>query len=227
MGGFFGYFDFEKPGKGVNEDGPKKKGFFHFFELYGRKIVKLVQLNLLYILCCIPVVTIGPATAGLTYVLRNFAREEHSWVVSDFFEQCKKNLKQGLIVGNLNLLIWVVLVYDFLFFSGWQGFEFMRFFILALGVLFAIMNFFIYSIMVTFDIKVIDIYKNAMILTAVRLPVNFLMLVTVGALVFILLNIHPLIAILIALALAFSTIGFIITYYVQPIIRKYLMASDG
>ena len=116
MGGFFGYFDFEKPGKGVNEDGPKKKGFFHFFELYGRKIVKLVQLNLLYILCCIPVVTIGPATAGLTYVLRNFAREEHSWVVSDFFEQCKKNLKQGLIVGNLNLLIWVVLVYDFLFF---------------------------------------------------------------------------------------------------------------
>ncbi len=227
MGGFFGYFDFEKPGKGVNEDGPKKKGFFHFFELYGRKIVKLVQLNLLYILCCIPVVTIGPATAGLTYVLRNFAREEHSWVVSDFFEQCKKNLKQGLIVGNLNLLIWVVLVYDFLFFSGWQGFEFMRFFILALGVLFAIMNFFIYSIMVTFDIKVIDIYKNAMILTAVRLPVNFLMLVTVGALVFLLLNIHPLIAILIALALAFSTIGFIITYYVQPIIRKYLMASDG
>lgn len=227
MGGFFGYFDFEKPGKGVNEDGPKKKGFFHFFELYGRKIVKLVQLNLLYILCCIPVVTIGPATAGLTYVLRNFAREEHSWVVSDFFEQCKKNLKQGLIVGNLNLLIWVVLVYDFLFFSGWQGFEFMRFFILALGVLFAIMNFFIYSIMVTFDIKVIDIYKNAMILTAVRLPVNFLMLVTVGALVFLLLNIHPLIAILIVLALAFSTIGFIITYYVQPIIRKYLMASDG
>ena len=103
----------------------------------------------------------------------------------------------------------------------------MRFFILALGVLFAIMNFFIYSIMVTFDIKVIDIYKNAMILTAVRLPVNFLMLVTVGALVFLLLNIHPLIAILIALALAFSTIGFIITYYVQPIIRKYLMASDG
>ena len=227
MGGFFGYFDFEKPGKGVNEDGPKKKGFFHFFELYGRKIVKLVQLNLLYILCCIPVVTIGPATAGLTYVLRNFAREEHSWVVSDFFEQCKKNLKQGLIVGNLNLLIWVVLVYDFLFFSGWQGFEFMRFFILALGVLFAIMNFFIYSIMVTFDIKVIDIYKNAMILTAVRLPVNFLMLVTVGALVFLLLNIHPLIAILISLALAFSTIGFIITYYVQQIIRKYLMASDG
>lgn len=226
MGGFFGYFDFEKPGKGVNEDGPKKKGFFHFFELYGRKIVKLVQLNLLYILCCIPVVTIGPATAGMTYVLRNFAREEHSWVVSDFFEQCKKNAKQGLIVGNLNLLIWVVLVYDFLFFSGWQGFEFMRFFILALGVLFAIMNFFIYSIMVTFDIKVIDIYKNAMILTAVRLPVNFLMLVAVGALVFLLLSIHPLIAILISLVLAFSTIGFIITYYVQPIIRKYLMASD-
>lgn len=33
----------------------------------------------------------GPATCGLTYVLRNYARQEHAWTFSDFFTRAKEN----------------------------------------------------------------------------------------------------------------------------------------
>ena len=63
-------FNYSKPGPGVDKDGPQKKRFFYFFELFGRKFWKLIELNLLYLVCCIPIVTIGPATCGLVYILQ-------------------------------------------------------------------------------------------------------------------------------------------------------------
>ena len=101
---FGGLFNYSKPGPGVDKNAPKKKRFFYFFELFGRKFWKLVELNLLYLLCCIPVVTIGPATCGLVYILRNFANEKPVFMVSDFFDAFKSNFKQGFVLGLLDIL---------------------------------------------------------------------------------------------------------------------------
>lgn len=49
-----GLFNFNKPGPGVSKDAPKKKGIFLYFELFGRKISKLISLNMLYFLFSIP-----------------------------------------------------------------------------------------------------------------------------------------------------------------------------
>ena len=75
MGGFLGFGNYEKPGKGVGKNEREKKRFFQFFDLFFRKLGRLVQLNLLYILFCIPVVTIGPATAAMTKILREYTLE--------------------------------------------------------------------------------------------------------------------------------------------------------
>ncbi len=53
-----GMFNYNKAGPGVNKDGPKKKRFFYFFELAWRKIGKLVQLNLLYVLFMLPTILV-------------------------------------------------------------------------------------------------------------------------------------------------------------------------
>ena len=68
MAGFFGLFDYNKPGPGVDKNAPKKKGFVRFFEIYFRKFWRLATANLLYILVSIPIVTGGLADAGLTYI---------------------------------------------------------------------------------------------------------------------------------------------------------------
>ena len=54
MAGFFGFFNFDKPGKGVYADAPKKRGFFLFFEVYLRKFWRISSLSLFYTLFSLP-----------------------------------------------------------------------------------------------------------------------------------------------------------------------------
>lgn len=57
--GFLGFGNYAKPGKGVKKEESQKKRFFLFFELFFRKFSKMIQLNLLFILFCVPSIIVG------------------------------------------------------------------------------------------------------------------------------------------------------------------------
>lgn len=59
MGGFFGFFDYSKPGPGVEKDGPPKARFYTFIDIYMRKFRGLMKLNLLFSLFNIPAIVIS------------------------------------------------------------------------------------------------------------------------------------------------------------------------
>lgn len=152
MAGFFGMFDYSKPGAGVDKGGPQKKRFFLFFDIYFRKFWKLVLLNLLYIAFCIPIVTIGPATAGFTYVLRNYAREEHAFLFSDFIDAFRKNWKQSALLFVLNCACIFLIVNAFIFYWSMES---TLFAIIAMGICFFLgiillfMNYYAHLMIVT------------------------------------------------------------------------------
>ena len=78
-----GFYNYTKSGKGVDKNGPQKKPFFKFWELFGRKFWNFFTLNLVYVVFCLPVVTFGPATAALTHVMRKYCLEDPIFPVSD------------------------------------------------------------------------------------------------------------------------------------------------
>ncbi|MFQ9510793.1 MAG: DUF624 domain-containing protein, partial [Lachnospiraceae bacterium] len=43
------------------------------------KLVDVALLNLLWIICCIPIVTIGPATTAMYYVTLKLVRDEEGY----------------------------------------------------------------------------------------------------------------------------------------------------
>ena len=86
MAGFFGLFNYEKEGPGISKNAPKKKTFIVFFETFFRNFWKFITINLVYDLISVPVLTNGLASAGLTNVTRNIARDKHSFGLSDFFD---------------------------------------------------------------------------------------------------------------------------------------------
>ena len=47
--------NYTKEGPGVDENAPRKKGIFLYFEIVGRKFTNLLKANILYFLCSIPV----------------------------------------------------------------------------------------------------------------------------------------------------------------------------
>lgn len=59
MAGFFGFFDYTKPGRGVRKDEPEKTGFALYFDIFFKRIWKIISLNLFYILASIPAIIIA------------------------------------------------------------------------------------------------------------------------------------------------------------------------
>ncbi len=243
LAGFFGLFDYNKPGPGVDKNGPKKKGFVIFFEIYFRKFWKLCTANLLYVLVSLPLVTGGLADAGLTYITRNFAREKHAFIAGDFFDTIKKNWKQALPIGIINLVLTALLVFDLYFFGaplfiapeeGAEGPGIMNYVMFALicsiGIVFTFAKYYMSMMLITFKLSIKQIYKNAFIFAFVGLKRNLLIsLVQIicFALGFLLLFIHLYIGITVLLLLyifwypAFRS--YLIQYNIFPLIKKNMI----
>ena len=62
--------DYAKPGPGIEPDAPEKTGIGRFAEILSLECVTLVKLNLLFLLTCLPVVTIPAAVFALNQVTR-------------------------------------------------------------------------------------------------------------------------------------------------------------
>lgn len=58
----------------------------------------LIALNLLWLICCVPVITIGPACTAMCYVARKIAEKEAPPVMKTFFHALRDNFKQSLII---------------------------------------------------------------------------------------------------------------------------------
>ena len=224
---FGGLFNYSKPGPGVDNDGPKKKRFFYFFELYGRKFWKLLELNLLYVLCCIPIVTIGPATCGLVYILRNFANEKPVFMVSDFFDAFKSNVKQGFALGILDILSTGIVGFALLWYIANQGLSIAM--AIPLGIcivvllLLMFMRFYTYLMTVTVELPVRHIIKNSFIFAFLGLKTNIITAFWTILLVVPLLWFLPAVWILVFLLIGFSTVWFIATFNSYPYIVKYII----
>lgn len=68
-----------------------------FFRLMG-KIGDLVFANVLWLLCCIPVVTVGASTLGLFTVVNKLAAGEDYTVRTDFFKAFKRDFKPATVL---------------------------------------------------------------------------------------------------------------------------------
>lgn len=98
--------------------------FFH-------DLFDLMVVNWLWVLCCLPLITIGPATCGLYSVTLKLAREEPVNPAKDFFQSLKQNFKAGLVLELAAVLPLAVAVGDLWFALQQEGFMKSLYFALA------------------------------------------------------------------------------------------------
>lgn len=95
----------------MEKTNPLKESLGNFL----RNLWDLMILNWLWLLCCLPLVTIGPATCGLFAVTLKLVRGEPVYPVKDFFRAIRNNFKPGLLLGLLALAMLVVSCGDLYF----------------------------------------------------------------------------------------------------------------
>ena len=132
----------------------------------------------------------GPAKCALKYITRNYARDEHVWLWSDFIGAIKANWKQGLALSVLNGLFLFLFVYGLSFYNnmaavtGSYVYLFLQVLLVVLGAMFLLMNLYAWPMMVTYELKFTQILRNSLVLAIGRLPLSVLFgLITVIPLV--------------------------------------------
>ena len=185
--------NYNKPGPGVSKDAPVKKPFFRFWEVYFRKFFDLIKVNLLFaiptaiilvlsfmfgmfitsvnanlsFLGWLPMIFLSPFVAGLTFVCRNYAREEHAFILSDFWDAVKNNWKQSLANGIICYIFYVLMSISIPFYSSQLSSNSLLYipFVVCciISFLFICAQFYIPVMIITFDLGLKQIYKNAFI----------------------------------------------------------------
>ncbi len=127
---------------------------------------------LLFLFPCIAVT--GPFTAGLSYVTRNWARDEHAFIWSDFKDAVKSNWKIPLLLSTITGAM------PMLIYQGWITYGRMagqnsllmipQMLVLMVGILWALSITYMHPLTVTYDLKARDVFRNGVLLGIARLP---------------------------------------------------------
>ena len=83
------------------------------FMMFLSNLTDIVILNVLFLLCCIPVITIGPAITAMHYVTLKMVKDEDGYLLKSFFKAFKENFKQSCIAWMVFLAITVVFLLDY------------------------------------------------------------------------------------------------------------------
>ena len=192
------------------------------------------QTFLLPIVPFLPLMLTGPFTAGFTYVIRNYAKQEHTFLRSDFFEQSLKNWKQALITSVITclvvyLLAQALIVYHSMFLSSGIPTGLLYGLFAIVTILLTIMSFYIYPIMVTFRMSMKVIIKNAWTFTIMKLPQNLILFALLAAInggIFYLTAIKLALPELWLFLMAFLLTGFTLytaNYYIWHVLNKHIV----
>lgn len=172
----------------------------------------------------------GAVTAGMTYVVRNYAVDTHSWVWTDFWAKYKENFKQGTAVFVVDLVMLTLLGINFWFYGMLAGENFIAYLLQGLMVviflIFLLMHAYIYPIMISFDKKVKDIYKDAFILAIGKLPITFaslLVCILIAGLVTYLACFVTVYAMLLIPVIMFVFVSYTNLFITYPVIKKYMV----
>ncbi len=154
------------------------------------KITYSVYLNILWFICCIPIVTAGASTTALFYVTLKMVKNEEGNITKAFFRSFRANLKQGTKIWLILLFLGAILctdgyvLYHLRFENIFWTLCTAVFFVAAAA--YAIVLMYIFPLLARFDNTVGAMFKNALFIgvrflvcTAMMAAVYFVMVLVV------------------------------------------------
>lgn len=127
------------------------------------------------LLLLVPAIAItGPFQAGMAYVTRNWARDEHAFVWSDFKDALIANWKQSLVISFITGLVPLIVYVGYQFYGdmGQQNLLFVvpQMLTAMLGLVWTLALVYFYPMMVTYKLNLRTLLRNAFLLSIGRLP---------------------------------------------------------
>lgn len=191
------------------------------------KLGDMICLNVMWLVCCIPVVTIGASTTALYTVMLKLVKNEEGYVFRGFLKAFKTNFKQSTIIWLIVLVLGIVWTVDFRvagLMPGMAGIVMSAIF-LALGFILLSVLLYIFPLTARYENGIKATFKNALILTVARLPYTLAMDAIVVAAVVV--SLWSTVTIVFALPIWLIIGGALIAWANSYILRKVFVIFEG
>lgn len=146
------------------------------------KFADLIIVNLIAILCCLPIVTIGASMTALNYVVIKIVRDEESYIVKAFFKSFKQNFKQATIITLIFLFVIGVFGLDYMLIYNYMqaGGDFpywIRIGLIAVTALSVALFIHVFPLLSKFENTIIKTLKNSVLISLMIWPKTLLELI--------------------------------------------------
>ena len=137
--------------------------FFSVDSAFYKFIVRLwdlIQLNFCWLLCSLPIVTVGASTVAACSVALKMAEDTEGYIVRSFFKAFKEHLRGGIPLGMLTLVAVYAVYLDFQFWGATESVLFLvmgivAIFVFTMGLLYA------FPLMARYENSFIKTLKNS------------------------------------------------------------------
>lgn len=146
------------------------------------RLTDLFILNFLFLICSIPIVTIGASATALYSVTLKMAKNEESYIFSSFFRAFKTNFRQSTISWIILLLAGIVLWMDHhaISFMGGSFQQIFSFLMIAVCILLLFHAIYIFPYIARFENTIKNSLKNSFMISIAQLPYTILLLVVLA-----------------------------------------------
>jgi uncharacterized membrane protein YesL len=129
-------------------------------------------LNLMWLVACLPVVTIFPSTAAMFGVVRDWMRRKEGSLTRTFITRFRENLGQSLLVGAIWTVFGMALFLDFLVanqLSYWAQIV-LKSVLVLVSTVYAFCSVYLFPVMVHYETDWKTVIKNSLLISIGRLP---------------------------------------------------------
>ena len=194
------------------------------------RLADVMILNMVFLITCIPIVTIGAAWTSLSYVTLKMSRDEESYIVKSYFKAFRQNFRQSTAIWGLALVAMFIFYMDFhIIRSMNQSMAQVLFLLLSVvAIFFALTLLYVFPVLAKFDNTILNTIKNAFLIAIGNLPRTLLMVaVIVGSVVLTFLSQQTIaVGILVWIMVGFALIAFLNAHILVKVFDKYIPQDE-
>ena len=192
-----------------------------FYEVVSR-IADLVVVNLLFVLCSLPIITIGASTTALYGVTKKMAENREGYIFRNYFRLFKENFKQSTIMWIILLLLALIPTIDSfektIVTTALKG--------LMLAAALAILFVFLYAMALqsTFENTIKNTLKNAFLMGIGHFPWTLLIvfITLLPIILLVLLGRSAGSVVYVMLFVGFAVLAYLNSYIFNRIFKRYM-----
>ncbi len=131
-------------------------------------VADMLLLNLLTLLCCVPVITMGAAFTAMNDVVIHIIRREDNGILKSYGRAFRQNLTKGILYGLIVLAAAGLLYFDYLCALAYA--PVFRYGIAALAVLVLAVSMYVFALLARYENSLGKTMKNAAMLAVGYFP---------------------------------------------------------